>query len=237
MSHMTFYIHMITSRMLGSMSDGPGRLNANYFYTRNQSIGGSKDSNDTLSTVFDRLHGGTASWINPAMFRSGFNAAGIIPGAAATTEAAPLPPAVAPPAAAAEATDATPAPPNTAAPQATSEAATFPPAGAVPPAVTEAAVAAPAAQTPTAPPTAAEAAAAAPAAPTPAAPPAAAEAAAALAAALAAPSSPFVTSDDNAGMVALLAEIEKREQQEFQQAPAAELDAPPARRSSRISHI
>jgi hypothetical protein len=78
MSHITFYIHMFTSRMLGSMADGDGRFAANWFFTREQSVGGSKNSNDTVSTFFSRLLGGRSGWASPSIYRSGFDGAGIV---------------------------------------------------------------------------------------------------------------------------------------------------------------
>lgn len=92
MSHLTYYVHMTTTRTLGDLA-GPGRLDANHFYTREQA-GVSKNSNDTVSTVFHRLHGGAATF-KPPVFRSGFDVNGIIPGAGGTTAAAPVPAAAA----------------------------------------------------------------------------------------------------------------------------------------------
>jgi hypothetical protein len=93
MSHITYYVHMTTTRTLGDLA-GPGRLDANRFYTREQA-GVSKNSNDTVSTVFHRLHEGAATF-KPPMFRTGFDVNGLIPGAGGTTAAAPVPVAPAP---------------------------------------------------------------------------------------------------------------------------------------------
>ena len=86
MSHSTLYVQMVTSRTLGA-SSGDGRLDANRFYTREQTEGGSKCSNDTVSTVFDALHGSDQTDIKPPIFRKGYDAYGLIPGAGASTAA------------------------------------------------------------------------------------------------------------------------------------------------------
>lgn len=83
MSHMTIYVHMITSQSLGKT--GPTQ---NYFYTRLQPVGGSKCSNDTASTFFDFLHGSAAKHLHPPIFRMGYDAGGRIPGKEVTHLAA-----------------------------------------------------------------------------------------------------------------------------------------------------
>lgn len=83
MSHMTVYVHMLTSRTLGDLQ-GPGRFHANRFYTRLQTAGGSKDSNDTASTFFDFLHGARNTDIRPPIYRTGYGPEGRIEGESAT---------------------------------------------------------------------------------------------------------------------------------------------------------
>ena len=88
MSHVTCYVHMLTSKTLGDLK-GPGRFDANHFYTREQA-GVSKCSNDTVCTLFDLLHGGQPQFV-PLIFRTGFDVNGLIEGAGATTAAAAAP--------------------------------------------------------------------------------------------------------------------------------------------------
>jgi hypothetical protein len=84
MSHVTVHVHMIVCQSLGETSYGPGRFDANRFYTRQQQIGGSKNSNDTACTFFDFLHGSRTTDIQPPIYRTGYDTDGIIPGSAAT---------------------------------------------------------------------------------------------------------------------------------------------------------
>lgn len=87
MSHMTVYVHIICSRTLGDISAGPGRFDANRFYTRLQPVGGSKCSNDTACTFFDFLHGSRTTDTRPPRYRTGFDEYGFTP--AATAAVAP----------------------------------------------------------------------------------------------------------------------------------------------------
>ena len=79
MSHATVYVHMTSSRTLGSLR-GDGRLDAHRFYTREQTAGGSKTSDDTVSTIFDRLHGSITTDTKPPIYRTGYDKEGRICG-------------------------------------------------------------------------------------------------------------------------------------------------------------
>ena len=102
MSHATVYVHMTSSRTLGSLR-GDGRLDAHRFYTREQTAGGSKTSDDTVSTIFDRLHGSITTDTKPPIYRTGYDKEGRICGGPSAAPAVPTEPVVAPPAAAAAA--------------------------------------------------------------------------------------------------------------------------------------
>jgi hypothetical protein len=102
MSHATVYVHMTSSRTLGSLR-GDGRLDAHRFYTREQTAGGSKTSDDTVSTIFDRLHGSITTDTKPPIYRTGYDKEGRICGDPSAAPAVPTEPVVAPPAAAAAA--------------------------------------------------------------------------------------------------------------------------------------
>lgn len=102
MSHATVYVHMTSSRTLGSLR-GDGRLDAHRFYTREQTAGGSKTSDDTVSTIFDRLHGSITTDTKPPIYRTGYDKEGRICGDPSAAPAVPTEPVVAPPAASAAA--------------------------------------------------------------------------------------------------------------------------------------
>jgi len=89
MSHATCYVHMIVAPALGDLGERhPGRFGANRFYTRQQHVGGAKDSNDTACTFFDVLHGSRTTDIQPPIFRTGYDINGIIPGSTPFAQAA-----------------------------------------------------------------------------------------------------------------------------------------------------
>jgi hypothetical protein len=53
-SKITQYLHIICVDSCG-VASGPSRMQRNIVYTRDESSGGSKNSDDTVSTVFDFL--------------------------------------------------------------------------------------------------------------------------------------------------------------------------------------
>ena len=69
---------------------GPGRFNAHRFYTREQAVGGSKNSDDVVSTVFDRLHGSTSTDTKPPIYRTGYDEDGRISGDPFAAPAVPV---------------------------------------------------------------------------------------------------------------------------------------------------
>jgi hypothetical protein len=92
-SHATIYVHMSSSRTMGDLA-GPGRLNAHRFYTREQAVGGSKNSDDVVSTLFDRLHGSTSTDTKPPIYRTGYDDDGRISGDPFAAPAVPALPVV-----------------------------------------------------------------------------------------------------------------------------------------------
>ena len=84
---------MSSSRTMGDLA-GPGRLNAHRFYTREQAVGGSKNSDDVVSTLFDRLHGSTSTDTKPPIYRTGYDDDGRISGDPFAAPAVPALPVV-----------------------------------------------------------------------------------------------------------------------------------------------
>ena len=76
MSHLTLYVHIICAESLGEAS-GPSRFGRNRIYTREQTEGGSKDGNDTLSTIFDFLLDDPASGLRLERLRPGWSEDGV----------------------------------------------------------------------------------------------------------------------------------------------------------------
>ena len=78
MSKRNVHVHILDAPSCGECS-GPSRFGRRIVYSRLEEIGGSKDSNDTISTVYDYLlspHAPTCE--QPVMFRTGYNADGCI---------------------------------------------------------------------------------------------------------------------------------------------------------------
>jgi len=72
MSGETHYVHIFCVESCG-VSSGSDRLSRNIVYTRSERDGGSKSSDDTLSTLCDMLRGGVTVGVgDPPVFRSGF---------------------------------------------------------------------------------------------------------------------------------------------------------------------
>lgn len=68
----THYVHMFCAESCGEAA-GPSRFSRNLVYTRSERIGGSKSSDDTLSTLCDMLLGGVRiACSNPPRYRTGF---------------------------------------------------------------------------------------------------------------------------------------------------------------------
>ncbi|KAJ1638114.1 hypothetical protein T492DRAFT_946696 [Pavlovales sp. CCMP2436] len=72
MSHLTFYVHIICAESLGQ-ADGPLLFGRNRVYTRAQTVCGSKDGNDTLSTIFDFLLDNKSTGVQVQRLRSGWS--------------------------------------------------------------------------------------------------------------------------------------------------------------------
>ncbi|KAJ1616684.1 hypothetical protein T492DRAFT_894991 [Pavlovales sp. CCMP2436] len=72
MSHLTFYVHIICAESLGQ-ADRPSLFGRNRVYTRAQTVGGSKDGNDTLSTIFDFLLDIKSTGVQVQRLRSGWS--------------------------------------------------------------------------------------------------------------------------------------------------------------------
>ena len=56
MSHITLHVHMLILLSCGE-GTGPTKKARSLFFIRDEKIGGSKDSNDALSTLFEALNG------------------------------------------------------------------------------------------------------------------------------------------------------------------------------------
>jgi hypothetical protein len=80
MSHLTFYVHIICAESLGH-ADGPSLFGRNRVYTRAQTVGGSKDGNDTLSTIFDFLLDNKSTGVQVPRLRTGWSEDGAYDGA------------------------------------------------------------------------------------------------------------------------------------------------------------
>ena len=88
-SHNTVYVQIIHVPSFGDSESRAARL----VYLRDESVGGSKQSNDTLGTWFEMLNGNAAGFINPPTNRTGYDDSGAIdedaPTMAAIDEDAP----------------------------------------------------------------------------------------------------------------------------------------------------
>lgn len=74
----TNYVHILCSPSLGDTT-GDSRFSRNHVYIREDTAGGSKNSNDTTSTVFDLLLGArNPSCRTPQLYRRGHNKHGVI---------------------------------------------------------------------------------------------------------------------------------------------------------------
>lgn len=72
MSGDTHYVHIFCVESCGEAS-GDSRLSRNVVYTRSERDGGSKSSDDTLSTLCDMLRGGLTPGVgDPPVYLSGF---------------------------------------------------------------------------------------------------------------------------------------------------------------------
>ena len=81
LSKLTHYVHGICAESLGEAT-GATRHGRNIVYTRPEPIGGAKDANDTISTMFDLLLAPTEPTCpQPKLFRTGYDKDGAIPGA------------------------------------------------------------------------------------------------------------------------------------------------------------
>ena len=73
MSGLTHYVHILCMDSCGKPS-GPSKFSRNIVYTRNEIVGGSKDADDTLSTLTDALLGYEKTICpQPSVFRSGYD--------------------------------------------------------------------------------------------------------------------------------------------------------------------
>lgn len=79
MSHLTYYVHIICAESLGH-ADGPSLFGRNRVYTRAQTVGGSKDGNDTLSTIFDFLLDNKTTGVQLQLLRTGWSEDGVFIG-------------------------------------------------------------------------------------------------------------------------------------------------------------
>jgi len=72
MSGETYYVHILCMESCGDAS-GPTRFSRNIVYSRSECVGGSKTSDDTLSTLTDALLGAAGiGCADPELYRSGF---------------------------------------------------------------------------------------------------------------------------------------------------------------------
>eukprot|EP00966_Prymnesium_polylepis_P295274 6818795-Prymnesium_polylepis.1 len=85
----TNYNHILVAHACGD-ADGPTRLNRLYFYMRSQQCAGSKDCNDTIFTTFDLLAAcATPACPQPNLFRTGYDASGVVEAAGETQAEGP----------------------------------------------------------------------------------------------------------------------------------------------------
>lgn len=78
MSGETHYVHIFCAESCGETT-GQTRYSRNLVYTRSERVGGSKSSDDTLSTLSDMLLGGLSiGSADPPIFRSGFGVDGLL---------------------------------------------------------------------------------------------------------------------------------------------------------------
>ena len=81
----TNYNHIVVAHACGD-ADGPTRLNRLCFYMRSQQCAGSKDCNDTVFTIFGLLAASTTpACPQPKLFRTGYDAGGVVEAAEAPT--------------------------------------------------------------------------------------------------------------------------------------------------------
>lgn len=78
MSHETCYVHILMAPSCGEV-EGTTTKGRRLIYARSELVGGSKDCNDTTSTIFDYwLAPETPTCPQPSKFRSGYDAGGAI---------------------------------------------------------------------------------------------------------------------------------------------------------------
>ena len=82
----TSYVHIAVAHACGD-SDGPTRFDRAYFYVRKKQCASSKDCNDTVFTLFDLLAAPLQPTCEqPPVFRTGYDAKGVVLEAAPATE-------------------------------------------------------------------------------------------------------------------------------------------------------
>lgn len=80
MSGETRYVHMFCAERCGQTT-GPTRFSRNLVYSQSERVGGSKSSDDTLSTLADMLLGGVQLGGGcPPLFRTGYGPDGPVDG-------------------------------------------------------------------------------------------------------------------------------------------------------------
>lgn len=78
MSHETAYVHILMAPSCGEV-EGTSTTGRRIIYMRSETIGGSKDCNDTTSTIFDYwLAPVTSTCQQPPKFRTGYDTGGVI---------------------------------------------------------------------------------------------------------------------------------------------------------------